>query len=300
MPSDLGPAGPRDPLRAIYEREQRRPTRSRLFAALAAILVLGAFVIIIYYAYREGVRAGSESVAPLIKAEQQPYKVKPDEPGGMDVPNQDKLIYNEVLPKGSAEADKPVEHLLPPPEAPLPKPTPEAQPGTPPLQPGTEARPPGTPAYVPLPPAPVVIPPVGQTGKAPAAPPSAAAQVPATPVAPAPPVMVKPETKAASAPSSNGAKSAPQVASKPLGGAWRVQLGAVRSAEDAKREWGRLQKKAPAQLGHLTLDVRRVDLGSGKGVFFRIQAGPLPDRERANAICDKLKAEQIGCLAVRP
>src|SRR5215470_4275864 len=123
MPADAGPTEPRDPLRALYEREQRRRRpRSRALAAAAAVCVLGAFGVIVYYAYHEGVRAGSESVAPLIKAEQQPYKVKPDDPGGMDVPDQDKLIYNEVSPQ-AGDAAKKAEHLLPPPESPMPRPS---------------------------------------------------------------------------------------------------------------------------------------------------------------------------------
>src|SRR5208282_2377583 len=128
MTMNVGPAGSsRDPLRAIYEQKQKRPRRARILVGTAAIFVLGVFAIIIYYAYQQGRRAGTESVAPLIKAEQQPYKVKPDSPGGTDVPGQDKSIYSEVSP-GVAGGNSP-ERLLPPAESPLPKPT-ESQPGT--------------------------------------------------------------------------------------------------------------------------------------------------------------------------
>lgn len=286
MPAELGPAGPRDPLRAIYEREQQRgPTRRRFYAIASAVLVLGAFAAIIYYAYYEGIRAGSESVSPLIRADQQPYKVKPDEPGGMEIPNQDKLIYNEVSPDRVVSGKQQVERLMPPPESPLPKPSPEQQSAQqqprPPQQnaqsPAASAiasasspqqvRPPGTPAYVPLPPAPANVPPVDQVvGQQQAQPPAETAST----------------TTAA------------------LSGAWRVQLGSVRSSNEAQHEWARLQKQHLDLLGGLTLSVQRADLGGAKGVFYRIQGGPLPDREVADALCGRLKAVRVGCLAVKP
>jgi SPOR domain len=312
MPAEVGPSAPRDPLRALYEREQRRRRpRSRLLAAAAAVCVLGAFGVIVYYAYHEGVRAGSESIAPLIKAEQQPYKVKPDDPGGMDVPDQDKLIYNEVSPQAGEGAQK-AEHLLPPPENPLPRPTEQPQeqaqsssaasaaaaPATGPVQ----ASPAGTPSYVPQPPAPAEIPPIGQS-----TPPQAQGNAPGVPAVPGasgtsgqasavPPAASAQGAKAAK----TGAAGATQLAARPQHGTWRVQLGSVRSAERAQQEWAQLQKQHPDLLGSLALNVQRADLGPGKGVFYRIQGGPLSGKEAANALCDRLKAVRVGCLAVEP
>ena len=286
MAADFGPDGTRDPLRALYEREQRRPNRRRLLVAAAASFVLGVFAIIVYYAYEEGRRAGTEGVAPLIKAEQQPYKVKPDEPGGTDVPGQDKLIYNEVSPKSAGEGGTPVERLMPPAEAPLPKPTDNqaSAGGSTPAAPGAATTPaepsasqPQQPGTLHLP----QIPPAGgpaQGGEA----------------------GGKGATSSATASKSGASQQPPQLAARPQGGAWSVQLGAVRSSEEAQREWGRLQKKAPDVLGGLTLHVQRADLGPGKGVFYRIQAGPFADRSSAESTCGKLKTAQMSCLAVKP
>ena len=310
MPAEVGPSAPRDPLRALYEREQRRRRpRSRLLAAAAAVCVLGAFGVIVYYAYHEGVRAGSESIAPLIKAEQQPYKVKPDDPGGMDVPDQDKLIYNEVSPQAGEGAQK-AEHLLPPPENPLPRPTeqPEEQAqsssaasaAAAPAASPAQASPTGAPSYVPQPPAPAEIPPMGQStsppaqGNAPAA--AASAGAPSAQAAAVAPPAGAQGAKAGKA----GAAGATQLAARPQHGGWRVQLGSVRSAEGARQEWAHLQSEHPDLLGALALDVRRADLGPGKGVFYRIQGGPLSGKEAANALCDRLKAVRVGGLAVEP
>ena len=311
MPAEQGPAGSRDALRAMYEREQRRRPRSRLLAAIVAVGVIGAFAGIVYYAYHEGVRAGSESVAPLIKAEQQPYKVKPEDPGGMEVPHQDKLIYNEVSPQGG-EAKEQAEHLLPPPENPLPHPT-EEQPREPAQSSGaattltspagaTLARPAGVPSYVPQPPAPAQIPAPDQGGpqqaqgnglEAPAAP---AASAPLGAAEAAAPAKAAQGGKASKA----GVAGSTQLAARPQHGSWRVQLGSVRSADAARQEWARLQKQHADLLGSLGLNVQRVDLGADKGVFYRIQSGPLADKSAAIALCDRLKAAKVGCLAVEP
>jgi len=287
MAADFGPDGTRDPLRALYEREQKRPNRRRLLVAAAASFVLGVFAVIVYYAYQEGRRAGTETMAPLIKADQQPYKVKPDEPGGTNVPGQDKLIYNEVSPKTAGEGGTPAERLMPPPEAPLPKPT-DTQASAGNDVPGTS----------------------GSSATAPAGPPAVQSQPPGTLHLPQiPPAGGQTQgtqagdkgTASSATPSKSGAsQQPPQLAARPQGGAWSVQLGAVRSSEEAQREWPRLQNRAPDVLGGLTLHVQRADLGPGKGVFYRIQAGPFADRTSAESVCGKLKSAQMSCLAVKP
>jgi hypothetical protein len=119
------------------ENRRQRP-RSRGWAAgLIALLVMGLFAGGLWFAYLQGMkhatRAGTEDV-PLIRADTGPTKIKPEKPGGMEVPDRDKLIYTQ---KRAA-----VEHLLPAPERPMPRP---AAPGTPALQPGT-SQPPAAPA----------------------------------------------------------------------------------------------------------------------------------------------------------
>ncbi|HUC63146.1 MAG TPA: SPOR domain-containing protein [Alphaproteobacteria bacterium] len=294
MTSELGTLGPRDPLRAIYEREESRPRRRRYVGMAAGAVVLIAFACVTYYAYHEGVRRGSESVAPLIRADQTPYKVKPENPGGMDIPNQDKLIYREVTPNGIANKPE-AEKLLPPPEQPMARPTPEVASAAPaassasePVKPivpapsgATVARPAGVPGYVPM--APVPAPTADKpVSAAPATPPASAASAQTT------------APKVASATSS--AKAAPVS----LANAWRVQLGAFRSNGDAQNNWARLRKAHPDLLGALTLAVERIDLGPNRGVFYRMQAGPLPDKDVAGALCDRLKAAHVGCIAVKP
>ena len=124
----------------FYAEPDTRETRPRLrglAAGLSALLVVGLFAGGVWFAYLLGVRhasgPGIENV-PLIRADASPTKVKPEKPGGMEVPDRDKLIYTQ---KRAA-----VEHLLPPPEKPMPRP---AGPGTPTAQSGAPSQPPGSP-----------------------------------------------------------------------------------------------------------------------------------------------------------
>ncbi|HEX3885570.1 MAG TPA: SPOR domain-containing protein [Stellaceae bacterium] len=86
---------------------------------------------------------------PLIKADPQPMKVKPDQPGGLVVPDRNMAIYTE------RQGGPPVEKLLPPPEQP------EARPVAPPPAPAAPpqvAMAPAAPAPAPMhiaPPAPI-------------------------------------------------------------------------------------------------------------------------------------------------
>ena len=51
--------------------------------------------------------------------------------------------------------------------------------------------------------------------------------------------------------------------------------------------------------GGLRSSVVRVDLGR-KGVFYRLQAGPLADEAAARALCSRAKQRKLGCIVVRP
>jgi cell division septation protein DedD len=99
--------------------EEARPRFRGLVATLIALLVMGVFAGGLWFAYTQGLRHASVGDAaaevPLIRADERPIKVKPDNPGGMEIPDRDKLIYTQ---KRSA-----MEHLLPLPEKPMARPT---------------------------------------------------------------------------------------------------------------------------------------------------------------------------------
>ncbi len=236
---------------------------------------------------------GDGSGIPLIKADKGPVKVRPISPGGMEVPDRDKLVYDRM--QGNGERPR-VERLLPAPETPLPPPGRE-----PPRQ--MEAAAPAPESAKDLaavaPAAGTVAPPPAKAGTSrappvrsgPSAPPGPAAATPTVEevlAAVRPPPA--PETSAPKTPA-RGASEAP---------AYRVQLAAVRSLERAQEEWDRLRRKNTDLLGKLALSVVKADLGPKKGVFYRLRAGPLADEAAARGLCAKLASRKVGCLIVRP
>ncbi|MFP5513025.1 MAG: SPOR domain-containing protein [Alphaproteobacteria bacterium] len=103
------------------------------------------------------------------------------------------------------------------------------------------------------------------------------------------------------------AKAAPQqakaaIAPAPAGaggsGSWRIQLASVRSEGEAAAEWRRIAGRHPDALGGLSMQVAKVDLGD-KGVFYRVQ-GAGADEARAKSVCAQLRAQNVGCVVVRP
>lgn len=62
----------------------------------------------------------------ILKADNTPYKVRPEQPGGMQIPHQDKLVFNAVSNEGKVVT---VERILPPPEQPMVPSQPQNQPG---------------------------------------------------------------------------------------------------------------------------------------------------------------------------
>ena len=94
----------------------------RWVIGFAAIAVFAASI---WYAYQRGSQdAAGAYQPPLIKADPRPTKLRPDDPGGLEVPNRDKLVYERLAANAPGQR---VERLLPPPETPLAKPAAPAE-----------------------------------------------------------------------------------------------------------------------------------------------------------------------------
>jgi len=110
-----------EPEEELEEEEAPRRRSGRVLPIIVASLAIVGFVVIVYYAYQQGIRAGSEANPPLIKAEDGPAKVRPAAPGGMDVPNQNMKVYELGRPGAQSAAAGP-ERILPRPEEPMQRP----------------------------------------------------------------------------------------------------------------------------------------------------------------------------------
>ncbi len=79
-----------------------------------------------------------------------------------------------------------------------------------------------------------------------------------------------------------------------------VQLGAFRSPKLALQNTERLKERHPVLLEGLELRVVRADLGQELGVWYRVRAGPLPDKASANQLCVEIRRRKAaeGCYLV--
>lgn len=79
---------------------------------------------------------------------------------------------------------------------------------------------------------------------------------------------------------------------------YKIQVGSVRSESDAASEWNRAKAKNSSILSKYDYTVERADLGP-KGIFYRIQTGSFNSYAEANAVCKKLIARNQGCIVVK-
>ncbi|HEX4506443.1 MAG TPA: SPOR domain-containing protein [Alphaproteobacteria bacterium] len=304
-----------DPGIAPGERNIDPPKRRSIWPSIAVVAAASAFGGVIWYAYHQSATAGGNGMPPLVRAEPGPTKVKPDNPGGQEIPFQDSTVYDRLTTNGG---QKPVaEKLLPPPEEPAtrtppaPPPAVEATTVPPPPQEAQTVPPlpaPTQQAVAPLPPpvdvgAPTALAPApGAIVIQPPPPPQPKVVQAAPPPKPAVVEAKKPEPAkpgansiaALIAEAGPAAPSAPKAASG--GGGYHLQLSAVRSADAVPSEWTRLKRRYP-ELAGLSSSTHKIDTPD-KGTFYRVEAGPL-DEAAAKSTCTRLRGEGLGCIVVK-
>ncbi|MEO5336984.1 MAG: SPOR domain-containing protein [Magnetospirillum sp. WYHS-4] len=96
-----------------------------------------------------------------------------------------------------------------------------------------------------------------------------------------------PDAKAAAKPAAGKAKG------KATGPQHGVHVASFKSQKEAEKGWEQIKKTHAALLGKLQPEIRKQDLP--KGTFWRLKAGPLPDKAAAQDLCKKLKAKGQYC-----
>lgn len=248
---------------AAGEEQEDGPPPRRLLRLAGALLVMGVFAGGLWLAYDIGLhRAGGAAggTGDIPLIRADATPMKVKPANPGGMPVPDR----DMLIYGGQRPQ--VEHLLPPPEQPMARPAPPpAAPSSPPPGQTTAANPlPG------------------------AAPDTAAGGAPET-AGTLPP---------ASAPSPGPTKASTAKRPPAKTGKLRLQLGAVRSADAARGEWARLKRDNPDLLGGMSAVAIRADLGD-KGVYYRIQAGPIADASTADRICGELRQRRLACIIVR-
>lgn len=294
---------------------RRRRNRRVLVLSVALVAALAAL-----WGWTKIHRASKD--VPVIAADSTPEKVKPADEGGLQVPNQNVQVLDNMDSNQPTTAE--AETVLPPPEQPVTPPAPTVEE----TQPAPEAAATETadnsaatvqdvPAIV-APEPPVVEAPAPDTTAADtttmeqpatdqaAAAPEAPAPEPTTtqeaatptPVPEPAPAAAEQQPAAATPEPAATQEAAIAPAPAPAAGNSRIQLAAVKSEAAAKEEWAKLQKSYPDLLGGLTLTVQKVDKGAA-GIFYRIQAGPLADKGAAKQLCAGLKKRGQDCLVAK-
>ena len=215
-----------------------------------------------------------------------------------------------VRPDGTIEAVLPRQKIIkaPPPPAAAPEPSKDGGTGialslpqvlatTPPAVATNPAV--QTPVEPDIPKPVVVLPPPAAPQKVEAAPQKVEAEpqkveaVPLKVAAAPPPVQKPPVPRAAPA-------SAPRRTAAPAASAseYVVQVASRKSQMEALATYADIQQKFPRLLSGYRPIVKRTDLGS-KGVWYRLNVGPIESRKVASALCGQLKSAGMRSCIVR-
>lgn len=281
----------------------------RWLSVVFVVAALGGFVALAWYAYQSGMQPVSEDEIPMVAAEPDPFKEKPEDPGGLQFEHQDKSVYNQ-LATGDGAGRAVAERLLPPPEEPVERPQPveplspedmtngQAQDSTAPTETIVETPFPSTPAkgdgasveVVEVTKEPVTQEPAAQ---------EPAAAAPAV-EAPADEGVQKTQTKPAPAPVETTRQKAPEPASAatatPVAGQYMVQLGAFSSQDDAVAAWDKIRAAHGSMFPTKTYKLQRADV-NGK-TFHRLQVGPFESDTAARKVCEHLQKNSQPCFPV--
>lgn len=241
---------------------------------------------------------------PLIKAEGS-YKKKPADPGGMQVPHKDKLIYQSLskTPKKEAEADQ----VLPPPEKPLSieedDKTAEADKNIVELKPlKSEDLEKKNVLDVKNDPVPEIKKGTVQEKSAPTPVAQAPSKKPVEALGGIEPGVHEEDHHQESDSAQDHKEDHEEIAPK-LNGKWGIQLGAVRSQQAAQKEKSFIETHYKDLLKNMKITAKKVDLGPSKGVYYRIQAIGVASKKDAQVLCQKIrsrpiKGRKMDCFAI--
>ena len=257
-------ASVRTPTYRVARSRGMDPATRRL-ALIATILggaflaVVGAWSLIGHRHHGTDVRIGANEV-PVIEPPPGPMRVKPTNPGGMQLSAAEQDLFG-----GTGDGGQ--EKLAPAPE------TPDPAALQPPAPPPSAAAPSVTAASAPAP-APA------QAASPMAAPATATAPIPAPVAPPAPAPQTAPAVAAVPPPATNPT------------GHFEVQLAALPTEQAAKDEWALLQRKLPDLKGR-SPSITSADV-NGK-TWYRLRTGGFADPAAAKAFCDQARGKGLSC-----
>jgi len=277
--------------RAVPVQEEKES--KRLLWIVLALCV--AIVTVVIFALTKRLPEMEETEIVVISPTPTPVKVLPENPGGLNIPDRDKVVYNRSAETTPAPV---VESLFPEPEQPvLPEEVIEPENKEEMVMPPVieETVPPQQEDMKQLPElmeeagAELLV---AQEGPKAVEMPSVE-EIPETEVKPIVPV---PQPKPADVQTDK--VSTEPIKPKITGPIWRAQL--LSSANKAKVEssWKTISKQQAALLSDMPYQIISATI-PGKGTFWRLQVGEFSTKEMVENLCAKLKKKKQECIPVK-
>lgn len=271
------------------ERMEQRKKRPAILIGVSIGVLIAAGVGCLTFGKYVSVYYGADSGdLPVIRADRSMDGMKPDTPGGMEVPNRDKLVYERLR---QSNTELPVERLLPPAEKPV-SPAPEQEPDAiAALVTDLAAQETSAPATA------VVYEEDGTPVEV------MFKETAAATVTPEPEPIVaekeKPAEKQIEKPAEKKAEKTPLPETKPVQPAvsYAVQLVSARTEQAAESEWKRLSKKHKEIIASMPHAISKTVVTNG--TFYRLRVGRFDKRDDAKALCDQLKKKKQECFVVK-
>ncbi len=253
----------------------------RLLVAVAGVALIAGLS---WFAYKWA-KSPTSDTPPLIHAEPGPHKVSPEHRGGINIPYQDKLIYDRI---GDGNTEEPAERLLPPPEKPSMVNSHNQQPvdqnqQNAPQQPMYSEAPVGEQNTMPglsAPQAALQQPP--QLGNMQ---PQQQAQMQQPAIAIAPPAPVQPQATEFEPEVITKTKTTPTIK-----GNYFVQMATVKSEAAALREWKRVQAKY--NLKGMKSQIKESETTDGE-IVYRLLMGPFEEKVKALKYAVKIDGTKV-------
>lgn len=273
------------PLESIEDRKKDINRSQHVF--LGTVLGVGLAGIVSWFILSPDYSKVSDTEIPVIRRPSSAIKIQPAEPGGMEILNQDKTVYDIVEKKDTGDVK--VENLLPPPEEPK-LPTVTAAEASQPISiPSSESE----------------I--VKEAEKIIAAEELKSSKQKANEKITKPQENIKEEVKvvvkdelkntdisAISTTEINTPESKKVVEITIPAGSWQIQLISSPNKAAIEKAWKDLTKKYTV-LKNLPHEIETADLGN-KGTFYRLKAGSFEKRTEADKICNTIKSSGGSCL----
>lgn len=268
-----------------------------LLRILSIVFVLAAvcgFIALAWYAYKSGMQPVSEDEIPMVAADTEPFKEKPEDPGGLQFEHQDKSVYNQ-LATGEGEQRPMAERLLPPPEEPVERAQPELMAPEEfrkePVETIAAAKKDSVDTPIPATQSKAAA--EKETTKEVVAKPIEKPAEEVTPPKEEPVAVIErkaPDAKPTPAPAVVASPSAAKA------GQYMAQLGAFGSAEDADAAWTKINTAHGSMFPTKRHTLQRAEV-NGK-TYHRLQVGPFDSETSARKVCDYLQQNKQACFVV--